>query len=136
MVYVVSKLLAIPAALDNRSIDCNHICLDMINLHIIVFSSVSSVVRAAGWLAGAAAPPATRAEAGRPAGRPIELGSQMALISITLRRTKKNMRTGFPFIGEHGISRDRYIILHSSGGGGWSTINLHSAFNKSVHILQ
>ena len=52
MVYVVSKLLAIPAALDNRSIDCNHICLDMINLHIIVFSSVSSVVRAAGWLAG------------------------------------------------------------------------------------
>ena len=84
-------------------------------------------------------PPAARAraEASRLDDRPVELGSQMALISITLRRTKKNMRTGFPFIGEHGISRDRYIILlHSSGGGGWSTINLHSAFNKSVHILQ
>lgn len=135
MIYVAPKLTAIPAALDNRSIDCNHICLDMINLHIIVFSSVSSVVRAAGWLAGANAG-RVRAVVGRPAGRPVELGSQMALISITLRRTKKNMRTRFPFIGEHGISRDRYIILYSSGGGGWSTINLHSAFNKSVHILQ
>lgn len=60
VVYVASKLSPIPTALDNRSIDCNHICLDMINLHIIVFSSVSSVV-----VAGAAAPPAARAEAGR-----------------------------------------------------------------------
>ena len=109
----LSYITTVPAALDNRSIDCNHICLDMINLHIIVFSSVSSVVRAAGWLAGAAAPPVARAEASRP----VELGSQMALISITLRRTKKNMRTGFPFIGEHGISRDRYIILQEGEDG-------------------
>ena len=131
MVYVVSKLLAIPADLDNRSIDCNHICLDMINLHIIVFSSVSSVVRAAGWLAGAAAPTVARAEASRPAGRV----GQPNGININYPTSDKKEH-------EDRISIYRRTwdisgpVHYTTGGGGWSTINLHSAFNKSVHILQ